>query len=198
MRIMNECKSKGKNQAKRILDAALNCISMKGYANVSMRDIADEAGVVLSQLSYYYRNKEGIFKEITKRITEKYLYEIDNILKRGKCEEEKISSLIKYFQETLKNNPNRFKILFDLTSMSIFSKPIKNLLNSFYDKASEIVQNNVMNDLIAKERFKNYSPKVLSKMLLGTLYGVSAQFVMSDKDENVPDNIFEELRMMFR
>ncbi|AAK79634.1 AcrR family transcriptional regulator [Clostridium acetobutylicum] len=195
---MNECKSKGKNQAKRILDAALNCISMKGYANVSMRDIADEAGVVLSQLSYYYRNKEGIFKEITKRITEKYLYEIDNILKRGKCEEEKISSLIKYFQETLKNNPNRFKILFDLTSMSIFSKPIKNLLNSFYDKASEIVQNNVMNDLIAKERFKNYSPKVLSKMLLGTLYGVSAQFVMSDKDENVPDNIFEELRMMFR
>jgi len=40
------------NQSERILQTAFECISSKGYANVSMRDIADEAGVALSQLMY--------------------------------------------------------------------------------------------------------------------------------------------------
>jgi len=49
-------------QSGKILLAAYSCISTSGYANVSMRNIADEAGVVLSQLNYYYKNKEGLFK----------------------------------------------------------------------------------------------------------------------------------------
>lgn len=61
------------NQSEKILLAAFKCISSKGYANVSLRDIADEAGVVLSQLNYYYKNKEGLFTEVVKMMIGKYL-----------------------------------------------------------------------------------------------------------------------------
>lgn len=53
-------------QSQKILDTAFKCISERGYANVSLRDIANEAGVVLSQLHYYYKNKEGLFTEVIK------------------------------------------------------------------------------------------------------------------------------------
>jgi AcrR family transcriptional regulator len=56
-------KVKNASQAERIFNAAFKCISTKGYANVSLRDIANEAGVVLSQLNYY-KNKEGLFKKV--------------------------------------------------------------------------------------------------------------------------------------
>lgn len=41
------------NPAQKILLAAYDCLSTRGYANVTMRNIADEAGVALSQLTYY-------------------------------------------------------------------------------------------------------------------------------------------------
>jgi AcrR family transcriptional regulator len=63
------------SQAQKILNAAFKCISERGYANVSLRDIADEAGVVLSQLNYYFKNKEGLFKEIVKTLARQYLHE---------------------------------------------------------------------------------------------------------------------------
>jgi AcrR family transcriptional regulator len=52
------------SQAQKILQTAFHCLSRKGYANVSMRDIADEAGVALSQLHYYYKSKEGFIIEL--------------------------------------------------------------------------------------------------------------------------------------
>jgi len=108
---MNE-KPNEASQSQRILYAAFKCISTKGYANVSLRDIADEAGVVLSQLNYYYKNKEGLFTEVVKMLAQQYLREIEDILKNGESKNEKIACLIKYFQEMLRNNPELFKLLF--------------------------------------------------------------------------------------
>jgi AcrR family transcriptional regulator len=48
-----ESKEKRINQSKKILLTAFECISSKGYANTSMRDIADAAEVALSQLNYH-------------------------------------------------------------------------------------------------------------------------------------------------
>jgi len=101
------------NQAQKILNAAFKCISARGHANVSLRDIADEAGVVLSQLNYYYKNKEGLFIEIVKTLARQYLNEIEDNLKKGKSEKERITYLIKYFQEMLRKNPELFKLLFE-------------------------------------------------------------------------------------
>ena len=38
--------------SQKILDAAYRCIAQKGYARASLRDIAEDAGVALSQLNY--------------------------------------------------------------------------------------------------------------------------------------------------
>ena len=59
-----------KDTSKRILEAALNLISQNGYAQVSMRDIAQEAGVAISQISYHYKNKEGLFIALIRQLKE--------------------------------------------------------------------------------------------------------------------------------
>ena len=46
------------NQYELILQTAFECISTKGYANVSMRDVAEKARVALSQITYHYKNKD--------------------------------------------------------------------------------------------------------------------------------------------
>lgn len=68
------------NPSERILLTAFECLSTRGYANVSMRNIADEAGVALSQLTYYYKNKENLFTEVINMMMDQYLKEIKSTL----------------------------------------------------------------------------------------------------------------------
>ncbi|WP_291632850.1 TetR/AcrR family transcriptional regulator [Clostridium sp.] len=177
------------SQPERILNAAFICISSKGYANVSLRDIAGEAGVVLSQLNYYYKNKEGLFTEVIKMLAGQYLSEIEENLKNGQSENEKISCLIKYFQGMLRNNPNLFKILFDLTSMALWSVPLKELVNNLFNSLSSLIEKYIVNNHSNKEKFKSYSSKALSKMVLGTLFGTSIQIILAHGEEDMFDSL---------
>ncbi len=65
-------------QSEVILSAAYNCIATQGCANTSLWDIAESAGVVLSQLNYYYKNKEGLFIEVIKMMINKYRAEVES------------------------------------------------------------------------------------------------------------------------
>jgi len=92
-------------QSEKILSAAYACISTRGYANVSMRDIADEAEVVLSQINYYFKNKEGLFKEVVRMMILKYLKEIEASLKQENSPQKRAKGLINYFKNMLQHNP---------------------------------------------------------------------------------------------
>ena len=102
--------SNKQSQSERILLAASQCISTKGYANVSMRDIANEAGVVLSQLNYYFKNKEGLFKEVVRMMIDRYLRDIEASLRAEDSPKERAKSLIKYFRKMCSIIPP-FKLL---------------------------------------------------------------------------------------
>ena len=43
-----------------ILDAARRCLLAEGYAAMSLRKVATEAGVPLSQVSYHFGSKSGL------------------------------------------------------------------------------------------------------------------------------------------
>jgi TetR/AcrR family transcriptional regulator len=51
----------------RILDAAVEVFSAKGYAGARVAEIADRAGVNKQLIAYYFGGKEGLYQEIGRR-----------------------------------------------------------------------------------------------------------------------------------
>ena len=49
------------NVRQRLLDAALQLFSSKGYAATSVRELVEAAGVTKPVLYYYFKNKEGLY-----------------------------------------------------------------------------------------------------------------------------------------
>ena len=49
------------NVRQRLLDAALQLFSTKGYAATSVRELVEVAGVTKPVLYYYFKNKEGLY-----------------------------------------------------------------------------------------------------------------------------------------
>ncbi len=54
-------------RAVQILDAAEQLLGEKGYDGVSIREVADVAGVNKALVFYYYKNKKGLFARVLER-----------------------------------------------------------------------------------------------------------------------------------
>ncbi|MFC2130140.1 TetR/AcrR family transcriptional regulator [Bacteroidota bacterium] len=55
---------KSQEAKQRILDASIKLFGQRGFSAVGVREIAKEANVNISMISYYYEGKVGILKEI--------------------------------------------------------------------------------------------------------------------------------------
>ncbi|HHY25658.1 MAG TPA: TetR/AcrR family transcriptional regulator [Desulfitobacterium dehalogenans] len=179
---MNDKKETG--QSEKILNAAIRCISTKGYASVSLRDIADEAGVVLSQVNYYYKNKEGLFIEVIRVLAQHYLQEIEDKLRQGKTADEKAAYLIEYFQDMLLTNPGLIKMLFDMTSMALWSDTFKEPLRQLFDDSTTLIEKYIMKDFSQMRNIDSYSPSVLSRITLGALFGTSIHIILTENPKD--------------
>lgn len=172
-------------QSQLIINAAFKHISQRGYANVSLREIADEAGVVLSQLNYYYKNKEGLLMEVVRMAARQYMVEIEEILKVGTRSREKMSNLVRYFQDMLITNPNLFRLLFDLTNMSMWSNTFRNLLNELFDELANLIEKYILTDQVSLANSGYSSTKVLAQVIFGTIFGTAIQILLNPDDKDL-------------
>jgi AcrR family transcriptional regulator len=56
----------------RILTAGAKVFATKGYGSAGVREIAQEAGVNVSMISYYFGGKEGLLKELVNQTLARY------------------------------------------------------------------------------------------------------------------------------
>ena len=68
-----------KDPKQRILEAAISLFARKGYAAVGIREIAGDAGVNISMISYYFNGKVGILESITNQFHDKYYQVIRDV-----------------------------------------------------------------------------------------------------------------------
>lgn len=87
--------------------AARKVFTQKGYAATRTRDIAQEAGINLALLSYYFRSKEKLFAIIMREKVQKLFGSIVPILVRQETTlQEKIEHIVAEYTEILIENPD--------------------------------------------------------------------------------------------
>lgn len=184
---------KSKNNKDRIFDAAFILISERGYANVSMRDIANSADVALSQVNYHYKSKEGLFKEVLIFVKDEYLQIIEKKLQTIDSTKDKVSFLIEYLQELIKTNTHIYTLILDFYSLSLWSDTFKEELKCFFKDISTVFEKYIKDDFIVNENIQEYSSHVLVRMIIGATFGVAMQYILIPDDKTILNgmNIFK-------
>ena len=96
----------------KILYAAEKLFAEKGFAATSTRDIAKNAGVNVSMISYYFGSKEKLFEEIFKvRMKEGQSFAIEILENPDLNEWEKLTKIVKNYIKRVKNLPEFYTIL---------------------------------------------------------------------------------------
>ena len=111
----------------KILLAASKVFTEKGFSGTRTRDIAEEAGINLALLNYYFRSKEKLFEQVMKVKVVLLFGKIIPIVSNEKTSlDEKIDLASEKYFEILSQNPNL--PLFILSEIQKKTSDIKSIL----------------------------------------------------------------------
>lgn len=125
----------------KIKAAARKVFMQKGFAATRTRDIAEEAGINLALLNYYFRSKEKLFNEIMMEKMKQFFGILLPVVNDPSTRlETKIELMVSNYIDMLSANPDL--PLFVLSEMKGQSTKIKNILpvQKITDKISFIKQ----------------------------------------------------------
>ncbi len=93
---------KGQARIEAILDAAAEVLISQGYKKLTLRQIALQAGITVGNLTYYYRSKEALLKDLLEKILSTYLDEMDRIVEAsGDSPADRFVAVVEYLIEDL-------------------------------------------------------------------------------------------------
>ena len=127
--------------AQKMLDVALALFAENGYKGTSIRQIAKMTGMTISNIYYYFGNKEGLLYAILENATNRIVEELRAVVN---CDLEplpRFKLLVKtHFRSLLEVHRKEAKILFlDEESLSRFSKQFQlDILNMYRRELKEL------------------------------------------------------------
>jgi AcrR family transcriptional regulator len=107
---------KSASSEERIKEAARKVFTRKGYAATRTRDIAEEAGINLALLNYYFRSKEKLFQEVmAEKVQQLFAGLLPIVHDPATTLTEKIALLAEHYTTVISLNPDLpFFVLYEI------------------------------------------------------------------------------------
>lgn len=182
-----------KTEAQRtILLSAGRLIADRGYANVSMRDIAKEADVSLGLLTYYFVTKDNLFTMLAARLVSSIFDDVKKDLEFDGNPKDKMNRIAVAFERVLREDNVRMKVLVEFMTQSLWNKSFRKQVARLYEEVARILREDILYEevLANNELLRKYTPELLSKVILGALFGTQFELMLFD---NMSDKEIEDI-----
>ncbi|WKN42595.1 TetR/AcrR family transcriptional regulator [Tunicatimonas pelagia] len=97
--------SKELSTEEKIKQAAAKVFVHKGYAATKTRDIAEEAGINIASLHYYYRSKDKLFELVIGEALKRFSKMMDSTFNNDMPLHEKIKIFVEKYIDFIRENP---------------------------------------------------------------------------------------------
>lgn len=166
--------------AKKIMDAAFEIVAQNKISGTRMHLIAEEAGLVQSNLHYYYPTKNdlmiALLDSIQERFTEKRMSSVDL---EKKSFEENISGLFYEKKDDILNNKKIDYVQFDFWVQGTADPEIKEKFKAAFD----IWTKNIVEVLKQEPHFEDEDStenRMLPYLIISIMMGASMQYLMDE------------------
>lgn len=148
-----------------ILKTAVSLFNDRGYANVSLREIAKEAGTTIGNLTYHFPKKEDLVFSLLDTLQTRFILDVPE----NKHRAELLSHLLNSFltaEQNEKDHPFYYKNIYDLTMCSeTLAKRNKIFQKDLYDYYIHILTT-LKEDGVLKESVRDSDISAMSYMIV--------------------------------
>lgn len=124
-----------------LIQAAYTAIAKKGYAQVSLRDIADEAGVNKSLLHYYFKDKDELIMAVYRHVVLEIHRIIFRVATLPMSTEEKLRRGFMDVLAFTEKKPEWFVVVMDLTVYGIQKDESRLEIFTMHEQLKDIISN---------------------------------------------------------
>lgn len=122
----------GKKRIVQILTATKTVLINGGYAQLTMRRVAEEAGLHLRHLQYYFKTKDQLMDALIKNVCDSYIENSKSIVEKGPFSpEERFFKCIDYLIEDNKDTASN-TLFFEFWAMACHDEYINKLIDQLY------------------------------------------------------------------
>jgi AcrR family transcriptional regulator len=174
-----------KDTRSEIMKSAIRLFSENNYHAVSMKEIAQGAGVSKGTLYWYFDSKDELFKEIAFMGIDYFNQGFKKISEFDKRPDKKIYCLIEYVVKTITNH---------LNMLNIFRNNVELLDGDFKDKVHLVNNENIqiisqiLKEAHSAKLVKAENPTEISMLILSVLFNPHYGDILNKK-ENVQNRI---------
>jgi AcrR family transcriptional regulator len=168
-----------------ILDTAVKLFSERGYENVSMQEIANEAEFAVGTIYKFFENKENLYRSILITKAQEVHHQFDEVLSRQGDALDLIREFVEVFAQIVEDNRDIVRLYFS-ESRGIRFQTRKEFESEMQEmeKRTAAKLNALMQRAIDAGQVKDLSPDYLSITLGGMLDGFFIKWV--DDPERYP------------
>ena len=161
-----------------IIRAASRAVARKGYAQVSLRDVAEVAGVPKSLLHYYFKDKNELMEALLRYLNRRYIKIIDRVARLPLSTSEKLEKGFEEFQKFTAREPKWMLIILDLLVQAVHRPESKKEAYSLYEEVTGIIVGVLKKEKDAGAARGEVDEAVMSSLIVATLIGLGVLFIL--------------------
>jgi len=151
-----------------IMEKAEKLFAEKGFAGTSVRDIADEAGVNLAMISYYFGSKEKLLENIFRFRGENITLQLETMLQNKIMTSlEKVDQMIDRYVERIMDQQSFYKIMMREQIAKNYG-PMHKQIRQLITKNQELIRQLIEEGQMKGEFKKNIDVPLMMAVLIGT------------------------------
>lgn len=150
----------------RILRAAIQLFARKGYSATGVRELAKEADVNISMISYYFGSKRGVLEEILNYFFKNYQSIIDQALFIDASIDQKVRSFTRKVVDFFRKDPDLIRVAF--TEMPFDLPNIAEFKAERIRKIIPLGQSRFIKDLEAKGELP-FKTEIIGPAIIGMI-----------------------------
>jgi AcrR family transcriptional regulator len=179
-----------------IIETAEKLFADKGFDGTSVRDIADDAGVNVAMISYYFGSKEKLLEALFTYRAEGTTLKLEAMLKdKEQSPLEKVNTLIEYYIEKFHNQPCFHKIM---SREQVTSKhsATSELISRFKKNNQQLIKELIQEGQKSGDFVKNIDiPILMATLIATTSHMVTTQHFYREinNQQDMPDEQFQKM-----
>lgn len=163
-----------RNTRERILDAALDVFSIKGYHDTRMDEIVDESNTSKGSIYFHFPNKEQLFLALVDQFADLLEKRVISAIKKEEKGIARVQIALATCLETFGKYRRPAKIL--LVQAVGLGKPFEEKRNEVNDRFARLIETYIQ-EAIELGEIKDVDTEVVSYAWMGAIYGVVIRWV---------------------
>lgn len=171
----------------KILNATFKIIYKKGIAGLTMRDVAEEAGINQALVHYYFNDKENLLIEFIQSLLKRFIYNIEKRYRVSDPPQKKLDSYFDGSKDFIENQEELFVVLVDIWSFCFRDSTLKEYYARVNRRLTEVMLR-IIQEGKESQYFNQVDEDTLAGLFVAFMVGIGMLHHMDNGRFNVQDH----------